>query len=71
MSQAIIICSLKFVMSVCGGVRCSGTWRGIDSINQYYRGNVLKALHPAAGSGMERQLYRREHGMSERDRWGF
>lgn len=34
-------------MSLCGGARCSGTWRGIDSINQYYRCIILKAVHLA------------------------
>lgn len=34
-------------MSLCGGARCSGTWRGIDSINQYYRCIILKVVHPA------------------------
>lgn len=48
------------------GARCSGTWRGIDSINQYYRCIILKGIHPVAGSEMERQL-NWEYGKRERD----
>lgn len=53
-NQAIIICSLKFVMSVLR--RCSMFWNrtSIDSINQYYHGNIVRdplPPQPVEGKG--------------------